>query len=852
MVQVKKFKPSPKASDKNSFSEVVTQLQQASEKKIPNADGVKYSPEKVYFITPFPLEVRALESRFEGLSNLRHRRVKIIDGPKLTQLLITKVPHLVENIIGKGSLIVDATISSLTNKELLNALNYNSDIDIASFYSDLEFGIGKITTKFFSILTFQPQKISIKCDKDEWQNLKRISNVIELNFSERLIVDDVALIDNLFYEQDNKNANISVKISEIANQVRSLENSANNFEEDLLSEEERILKEFTLLRTKLSKKDKNKVESFLNIVDFFRKDRDNQKFLSSEERDKNQKEFEKNLKKYNEIIRDKGIEQFEIKKHADIFNRQKEISYEMPNLLNIKDKLEKQVTTPTCRVEINGKGLTNSLKNEQKWLLEQTKKINIKSQSIKDIAIFLKKCLKLFDATEVILGNQFVQKALGCKPKVQYGNLEKIARLQIPIKKIFDTRYNIFILGGAGAGKTTTLQIYTKYKLENSGGLGNHFFLPLARVVYAFQLKYIEGSIDSPIKKLVFAILQYYKSLGINLTDTELKEIFENGKTTLLFDGLDEVITKTPWLIESIHQFSEAYPKTQLIVSSRESRHYIDKLPFMSVTLLPFTDTQRKKFIQTWFEKKPYDKTDDLVTHLEKFKELSEIVRIPLLTTVFCVLAENDIPLPQTETRLYEERMRLLLGVYDIHKKATRITSEHQLLETVARKIAFEYHYKGIRYDHKETISKKITSKLRDKVEKKQILLAIEELIDPCNVLMPMTDDGMIGFGHLRYQEYLAAMELCRNRGIDISRLLNSWWKDTLVLFSSLTDDIEFIINQLVTECRIGERYHIINEMLQVRPKKERFNFQEILDTNRDLDYGKIDFDFNEFDDFIG
>ncbi len=89
---------------------------------------------------------------------------------------------------------------------------------------------------------------------------------------------------------------------------------------------------------------------------------------------------------------------------------------------------------------------------------------------------------------------------------------------------------------------------------------------------------------------------------------------------------------------------------------------------------------------------------------------------------------------------------------------------------------------------------------------KKNITQAVEELIDPCNILIPMTINGEYGFGHLRFQEYLAATELVSNRGIDVNPLMKqSWWRDTLVLFSQLTDNIEFIINSLVTAGPIAE-----------------------------------------------
>ena len=87
VIQVKRYKPSASASDKRSFSNVVNQLQQASEKEIPCLDGKSYIPEVIYFITPFLIDARSLESRFEGYTALRMRRIKIIDGSNLSALI---------------------------------------------------------------------------------------------------------------------------------------------------------------------------------------------------------------------------------------------------------------------------------------------------------------------------------------------------------------------------------------------------------------------------------------------------------------------------------------------------------------------------------------------------------------------------------------------------------------------------------------------------------------------------------------------------------------------------------------------------------------------------------------------
>ena len=100
--QVKRYKPSRKAADKRSFGEIVTRLSTATETKVPSIDGVQYLPQTVYFITPFQIDTRTLQSRFDGYVALRPRGVKIIDGVKLVSLVLERAPSIASELCGRA------------------------------------------------------------------------------------------------------------------------------------------------------------------------------------------------------------------------------------------------------------------------------------------------------------------------------------------------------------------------------------------------------------------------------------------------------------------------------------------------------------------------------------------------------------------------------------------------------------------------------------------------------------------------------------------------------------------------------------------------------------------------------
>jgi hypothetical protein len=354
----------------------------------------------------------------------------------------------------------------------------------------------------------------------------------------------------------------------------------------------------------------------------------------------------------------------------------------------------------------------------------------------------------------------------------------------------------------------------------------------------------------NPLQKLEYSVAAYL-SLGKNYSADEIIRFIKGKRrVAFVFDGVDEVVKRIPWVIEAMAQVEAAYPNSQIILSSRMSGAYVDQIKYLGLTLLPFTDDQVSHFIEGWF-------ADDarsaaaVKAHLDVTPELREIVRSPLLATILCVLAEHNVPLPNGELNMYSERLRLLLGHYDIHKKTKRIDSHHSILEKVARKLAFYMHGESVRSmspANLENVAVRVFGR-QGEFSEAQIRLAVQELIDPCNVLVPMTADGDFGFSHLRYQEHLSAIELCNNRGIDLAPLLTSpWWRSVLVLFAKLTDDITYVVEDAlekglnVTKCKAN-----LLAMCEMKDKNQRTHLVKLIESHVNLD--RFESDSMEFDD---
>ena len=311
------------------------------------------------------------------------------------------------------------------------------------------------------------------------------------------------------------------------------------------------------------------------------------------------------------------------------------------------------------KVEINGVILSKQILQKREWIKSQVLHINKTKPNVEVIKGFIYECKEIIDAASNILSNTHFITSVGFDENKIVRKSFKSTRFKLPIEKIFDTGINIAVLGEAGAGKSTSLQMYAINRECSSEKL--FICVPLANVTQLWQKQISEFSEEQKILSFDESIAGYLIYKGIPMTTGQFLYFLSATNTVMMLDGIDEAIKLNPWLPKAINQLSKKYQdKMQLIVTSRMSGSYHNELSFFSVTLLPFTTEQRNKFIDNWFEKEDNKIADRIKKHLNKNKSINEIVKNPLLTTTLCVLAKNDVDLPNTEIKLYDDKSHFL------------------------------------------------------------------------------------------------------------------------------------------------------------------------------------------------
>ena len=222
VTQVKKYKPSAKAASDRSFSEIVTQLSQAIETPLPTLESGRLLPTEVCFVTPFPIEIRVLQTRFDGFQALKQRRVRLIDGTQLANLVRLHLPRLYAQLTGTCVDLMARTTGHMDNSPLMNALGAGRGRDIRSFFTDIDFAVGRRSSRLYLTSQFSAGTEVVALDPQGWGDLRATEdfcrNVLQVQMINVPLKDIDGILDCARREYEE---NLSRR-SELVHSIRDL------------------------------------------------------------------------------------------------------------------------------------------------------------------------------------------------------------------------------------------------------------------------------------------------------------------------------------------------------------------------------------------------------------------------------------------------------------------------------------------------------------------------------------------------------------------------------------------------------------------------------------------------------
>ncbi len=389
---------------------------------------------------------------------------------------------------------------------------------------------------------------------------------------------------------------------------------------------------------------------------------------------------------------------------------------------------------------------------------------------------------------------------------------------------------SMVIQAWGGYGKTTLLRhvtyIYCK-KLYSQAPYKAPQLLPVLLDFRQWQKVIIEEKPDLPtlIEKYHLPYLPGGKD--VKLPPNWAKHwLSQKDGMLVMFDGFDEVKEQRkegeekPRSLVSrwVGQQMRDYPNAVFILTSRPAAYRLDfdaESKFnLSFYIKGLNADQRERFIQSWYlsrEKhfsanpnhpavttEAYRRTQDLLQQLTSRPELEDLAKSPLMLAIIVNLhaSYDGASLPDRRVDLYRAIVRLQLGDRPLAKKIDLLLPLQDSQRVLQQLALFMVQGTLSRIEENLLLAQlqKGLDFLDSTVESAEFLKQMEEVSE-----LLVKVDHEYEFAHRHFQSYLSACEI-----IDANQenlLLANWqkteWKDTILMYASLTNATQFITNLL-------------------------------------------------------
>ena len=229
------------------------------------------------------------------------------------------------------------------------------------------------------------------------------------------------------------------------------------------------------------------------------------------------------------------------------------------------------------------------------------------------------------------------------------------------------------------------------------------------RLPFLVELRNYLGTLANQTCSCFLSYLHHLgRSEGYALNYQELQEHLHSRPALFIFDGLDEIFdpSQRATMIEQIIGFATAYPKTQVMVTSRiigYEGHNLRHAGFVEYTLQDLDETQIFTFARGWFNLVFADQPDEIEFRWQRVKRavtessaIQQLAGNPLLLTMIAMIAKHQ-ELPRDRAKLYDNATRVLCHQWDATRHQLRYEHKTVSLElneedklTLLRQLAWQ------------------------------------------------------------------------------------------------------------------------------------------------------------------
>ncbi|MAT95820.1 MAG: hypothetical protein CL608_01535 [Anaerolineaceae bacterium] len=354
-----------------------------------------------------------------------------------------------------------------------------------------------------------------------------------------------------------------------------------------------------------------------------------------------------------------------------------------------------------------------------------------------------------------------------------------------PLLTLLQNHDGLIVLGVPGVGKTTWLK-YLALKLAQGQGaaLGLGDRLPLVLSLSAYATALAEKDIS-----LTHFLADFYQNLGFaQPLDGLVQATLAQGQALLLLDGLDEVADPDLRHLLSSRLIDFFTIQQQLgnkfVITSRPAGYEAVRLladGLLECTVTPLDVGQIEQFVQQWTAALAQQSTekdaaetavaqkDRLLTLLAENKAVRELASIPLLLTILLLIQRQGMLLPQRRVALYDLYLRTLLHHWQVARSLDRPAGSQFNVEAtlqILAPLALWMHKTSPQRSLVKTgaLRRQLITQLaaaRQASPEQTAETFLQELQTVTGLLVATGPDS-VGFLHLTFQEYNAALALVR------------------------------------------------------------------------------------------
>jgi predicted NACHT family NTPase len=279
-------------------------------------------------------------------------------------------------------------------------------------------------------------------------------------------------------------------------------------------------------------------------------------------------------------------------------------------------------------------------------------------------------------------------------------------------------------------------------------------------------------------------------------------------------------------ITDAVKALSALYPHNRYIVTSRIVGYEeapLDRRDFVHHRVLPLEDDDIGEFVRRWYAVRERDpdlrrkKSDDLIATIKREPRIRDLARNPLLLTIIVLVHRIEAELPHERVRLYDKCVTTLVDTWEevkglsiAEKKRPFYRYRRRLLE----RLAYELHTRAedpgklqtVKEGDMESLLTRFLMQTRQLGFANDLDAAREEarafvrLARGRTGLLVERGEGMFGFSHLTFQEYLAACDIEKRRmpyGVDAvwkeikDHLYDPHWRQVILLLFGIMNRYE-------------------------------------------------------------